>query len=188
MELIPGQKKQRTCIIATNTPESFGTHGFDMLNHKSQHWRHGRRAKITSGQTCLSVRAGTPLIHMELQGPDPRPNSMQDGTPTPLMLSRTTTTKRPTPSSPVPTTPSLTSEYASRTWTTPRTTTKVEPEPRHCSTRTKSRHHDNERQHHHHDAILEHWVRPTTTSSLREFLPVLSSKFLFALLIYSFLF
>jgi len=109
MELILGQKKQRTCIIATTTPESFETHGFDMLNHKSQQRRYGRRVKITSGQTRLSIRAGTPLIHMELQGPDLRPNSMQDDTPTPLTLSRMTTTKRPTLSSPVPTTPSSTS-------------------------------------------------------------------------------
>jgi len=108
MELIPGQKKQHTCIIATTTPESFGTHGFDMRNHKSQHRRHARRAKITSGQTRLSIQAGTPLIHMELQDPDLRPNSMQDDTPTPLMLSRTTTSKRPALSSPVPTTLSST--------------------------------------------------------------------------------
>jgi len=114
MELIPGQKKQRTYIIATTTPESFGTHGFDMLNHKSQHRKYGRRAKITSGQTRLSIRAGTPLIHMELQGPDPRPNSMQDGTPTPLMLSRMTTIKRPALSSPILTTPSSTSRI--RKW------------------------------------------------------------------------
>jgi len=159
-----------------------------MLNHKSQHRRHGRRAKITSGQTRLSVWAGTSLIHMELQDPDLRPNSMQDDTPTPLMLSRTTTTKRPALSSPVPTTPPRHPEYASRTWTTPGTATKMEPGPRHYSTRTETRHHDDERQHHHHDAILEHWVRLTTTSSLGEFLPILSSKFLFALLIYSFLF
>jgi len=79
-------------------------------------------------------------------------------------------------------------EYASGTWMIPGTATKMEPGPRHYSTRTQTRHHDNERQYHHHDAILEHWVRPTTTSSLGEFLPVLSSKFLFALLIYSFLF
>jgi len=109
MELIPGRKKQRTCIIATATPESFGTHGLDMLNHRSQNRRHGRRAKITSGQTRLSIRAGTPLICLEHQSQDPSPNSMQDDTPMPLMLSRTTTTKRPAPSSPIPTTPSSTS-------------------------------------------------------------------------------
>jgi len=66
-------------------------------------------AKITSGQTRLSIRAGTPLIHMELQGLDLRPNSMQDDTPTPSTLSRTTTTKRSVLSSPVPTTLSSTS-------------------------------------------------------------------------------
>ena len=76
MELIPDQKKQRTCIIATTTPESFETHGFDMRNHKSQHRRHGQRVKITSGQTRLFIRAGTPLIYMELQDPDLRPNLM----------------------------------------------------------------------------------------------------------------
>jgi len=32
MELIPRQNKQRTCIIATTTPEFFATHGFNMLN------------------------------------------------------------------------------------------------------------------------------------------------------------
>jgi len=104
MELIPGRKKQRTCIIATTTLESFETHGFDMRNHKSQHRRHGRRVKITSGQTRLFIRVGTPLIHMELQDPDLHPNSMQDDTPTPPTLSRTTTTKRPVLSLPVPTT------------------------------------------------------------------------------------
>jgi len=87
MELILGRKKQHIYIIATTTPESFETHGFDMLNHKSQHRRHGWRAKITSGQTRLSIRVGTPLINIELQGPVPCPNSMQDDTPTPLMLS-----------------------------------------------------------------------------------------------------
>jgi len=109
MELIPSQKKQRTFIIATTTFESFETHGFDMRNHKSQHRRLGRRAKITSGQTRLSIRAGTPLIYMELQDPDLRPNLMQDDTPMPPTLSRMTTTKRPALSSPVPTTLSSTS-------------------------------------------------------------------------------
>jgi len=109
MELIPDQKKQCTCIIVTTTPESIETHGFDMRNHKSQHRRHGRRAKITSGQTHLFIRAGTPLIHMELQDPDLRPNAIQDDTPTPPTLSRTTTTKRPALSSPIPTTLSSTS-------------------------------------------------------------------------------
>jgi len=109
MELIPGRKKQHTYIIATTTPESFGTHGFDMLNHKSQHRRHGRRVKITSGETRLFIRAGTPLIHMELHDPDLRLNSMQDDTPTPPTLSRMTTTKRPALSSPVLTTLSSTS-------------------------------------------------------------------------------
>jgi len=109
MELIPDQKKQRTCIIATTTPESFETHGFDMPNHKSLHRRHGRRAKITSGQTRLSKRAGTPLILMELQDLDLRPNLMQDDTPTPPTLSRMTTTKRSVLSSPIPTTLTSTS-------------------------------------------------------------------------------
>jgi len=109
MELIPDQKKQRTCIIAITTPESFETHGFDMRNHKSQQRRHGRRGKTTSGQTRLSIRAGTPLIHMELQDPDLRPNLMQDNTPTPSTLSRMTTIKRPVLSSPVKTTLSSTS-------------------------------------------------------------------------------
>jgi len=82
MELILDWKKQRTCIIATTTPESFETHGFDMRNHTSQQRRHGRRAKITSGPTRLSIWAVIPLIHMELQDPDLRPNLMQDDTPT----------------------------------------------------------------------------------------------------------
>jgi len=79
-------------------------------------------------------------------------------------------------------------EYTSRTWKTPGTATKIESGPRHCTTRTETRHHDNERQHHRHDAIPEHRVRPTSTLSLGEFLPNLSSKFLFVLRIYSFLF
>jgi hypothetical protein len=105
MELIPGQKKQRTCIIVTTTLEFFKTRGFDMRNHRSQQRRHGRRAKITSGQTRLFKRAGT----MELQDPDLHPNLMQDDTPTPPTLSRMTTIKRLVLSSPVPITPSLTS-------------------------------------------------------------------------------
>ncbi|KAG0537735.1 hypothetical protein BDA96_03G174200 [Sorghum bicolor] len=81
-----------------------------MRNHKSQQRRHGRRAKITSGQTRLSIRGGTPLIHMELQDLDLHPNLMQDDTPTPPTLSRMTTIKRPVLSSLVPTTPSSTSK------------------------------------------------------------------------------
>ena len=142
-----------------------------------------------SGQTCLSIRAGTPLIRMELQGPDLRLNSMQDTVLRCLLcfherllprgrrflhLYRQHPPRHP--------------EYASGTWTTPGTATKMELGPRHWRTRTETRHHDNEWKHHHHDAILEHWVRPTTTSSLGEFLPVLLGKFLFAFLIYSFLF
>jgi len=71
---------------------------------------------------------------------------------------------------------------------TPVRATKMEPGPCHCSTRAETRYNNNERQHHNLDAVLEHRVRPTSTSSLGEFLPNLSSKFLFALLIYSFLF
>ncbi|OQU77709.1 hypothetical protein SORBI_3009G091940 [Sorghum bicolor] len=109
MELTLDQKKQRTCIIAITILESFETHGLVMRNHKSQQKRHGRRAKITSGQTRLFIRAGTPLIHMEHQDPDLRPNLMQDNTPTPPTPSRMTTIKRPVLSSLVPTTPSSTS-------------------------------------------------------------------------------
>ena len=174
MEVIPDQKKQRTCIIATTTPESFETHGFDMRNHKSQHRRHGWRAKITSGQTRLFIRVGTPLILMELQDPDLHPNSMQDDTPTPLMLSRRLLPRGQCFLHPYRQHSPRHPEHASRTWKTPRTTIKMEPGPRHCSTRTEARYHNNERQHHHHDAVLEHLVRPTTTSSLGEFLPNLS--------------
>ena len=78
-------------------------------------------------------------------------------------------------------------EHASRIWTTPGRATKMEPGPRHYSTRAETRYNNIERQHQNHDAVLEHRVRPTSTSSLGEFLPNLSSKFLFALLIYSFL-
>jgi len=56
--------------------------------------------------------------------------------------------------------------------------------PCHCSTRAETRYNNNKRQHHNHDAVLEHWVRPTVTSSLGEFLPNLPSKFLLAFLIY----
>jgi len=109
MELIPGQKKQRTYIIATTTPEFFRTRGFNMLNEMNQHRRRGRKAKITSGRTRLSVWEGTPLIHLELQGLGPSPNLMQDITQTPPMLSLGTTIKRPAPSSTTPTT--LSSPY-----------------------------------------------------------------------------
>ena len=51
-------------------------------------------------------------------------------------------------------------EHASRTWTTPGRATKMEPGPRHCSTRAETRHNNNERQHHNHDEVLEHRVRP----------------------------
>ena len=129
MELTLDKKKQRPCIIAIH--ESFETHGLGMRNHKSQQRRHGRRAKITSGQTRLSIRVGTPLIHMELQDPNLRPNSMQDGTPTPLMLSRTTTTKRLALSSPVLTTPSPTSRIRKRnmddTWNCNKNGTRTTP-------------------------------------------------------------
>jgi len=43
-----------------------------MRNHKSLHRRHGRKAKIISGQTRLSIWAGIPLIHMELQDDTPK--------------------------------------------------------------------------------------------------------------------
>ena len=99
MELTLDQKKQRTCIIVITTLKSFETHGFIMRNHKSQQRRHGQRAKITSGQTRLFIWAGTPLIHMELQDPDLRPNLMLDDTPTPPTLSQMTTRKRPVLSS-----------------------------------------------------------------------------------------
>jgi len=139
MELILGRKKQHTCIIATTTPETFETHGYNMLIQKNQHRRCGRKAKITSGRTRLSVWEATSLIRLEHQGLGPSPNLMQDVTPTPPMFSLETTTKRPMPSSTAPTTPSSPYKKGKRS-----------------GTRHKARHHDDERQHHHHDAVLEH--------------------------------
>ena len=103
---LKGWPPTKNCIIATTTHELFETHGYNMLNQKNQHRRRCRKDKITNWRTCLSIREGTPLIRLELQGPGPNPNLMQDVTPTPPMFSLGTTTKRPTPSSTASTTPS----------------------------------------------------------------------------------
>ena len=87
MELIPDQKKQHICIIATTTRESFETRGHGTLNQENQHRRHGQKDKIMNGRICLIVPEGTLLILLELQGLVPSPNLMQDGTPTPPMFS-----------------------------------------------------------------------------------------------------
>jgi len=72
----PGPEEAAHLHYYDYNPESFETHGFNTLSQRSQHRRRGRRAKITSGRTHLSIREGTPLIRLELQGLGPSTNLM----------------------------------------------------------------------------------------------------------------